>query len=42
LLRIIEELDNSYICRPVNGLVVHRDRLKFQKILDIMKNKYKK
>tara|TARA_B100000073_G_scaffold339566_1_gene338152 strand:- start:42 stop:365 length:324 start_codon:yes stop_codon:yes gene_type:complete len=42
LLRIIEELDNSYICKPVSGLVIHRDRLKFQKILDIMKNKYKK
>ena len=42
LLRIIEELDTSYICKPVNGLVIHRDRLNFQKILDIMKNKYKK
>jgi len=42
LLWIIEVLDTSYICKPVNGLVIHRDRLKLQKILDIMKNKYKK
>ena len=34
LLRIIEELDTSYICKPINGLTIHRDRVKFQNILD--------
>lgn len=42
LLHIIEELDTSYICRPVNGLVIHRDRVKFGKILNTLKEKYKK
>ena len=38
LLYIIEEFLCSFTCKPINGLVIYRDRVKFQKILMTMKN----